>query len=167
MANQATALRLEEEIQEQMVLESSRSIKQRPSQFVQFLEKNGTRVILPTLLLYFGLMAGCNVITAYHDHQRQRASRQLQQLDVEKRHNMLVLDKLATKPRMLKLAKVIGLEQPSSERIHIIKSASSGPIRQIAKVKSKKVAWNSRTGSQLAAFVKRVAHGPGVATLND
>ena len=164
MANQATAFRLEEEIQEQIVLESPRSQQKRPSPFVQFVKNYGVKVIVPSVLLYFGLMSLCNVITANQDYMRQRASSQLSQLETEKRNNMLVLDKLATKPRMLKMAEVIGLEQPSLDRIRIIKSASSGPTRQIAK---NKVKGHTQGGSQFAAFVRRAIHGPGVATIND
>lgn len=168
MANQATALRLEEEQQEQLILEPrSKEQQARPSPFINYIQKNGTRVLLPAFLLYFGLMSCCNVITANQDYQRQRTSRQLAQLETEKRHNMLVLDKLATKPHMLRMAKVIGLEQPSTDRMRIIKTSSTGPTRKIAAVKGKKSAWHTKAESKLAALLKRIGHGPGVATLND
>ncbi len=168
MANQATALRLEEETpQEQLDLQAPPSRQERTSPFVKTLQNN-TKAIGFILFGYFILMACCNVITANQDYQRQRTTRQLAQLESEKRHNMLVLDKLATKPRMLKMAKVIGLEQPSTDRMHIIKSSNTGPTRAIAQANGKKTAWHTKTGSKLAALLRRIGHGPGVATtLND
>ncbi|MEI6520350.1 MAG: hypothetical protein WCO98_09990 [bacterium] len=169
MANTATAFKLDadiqEQVQEQLILTPTHNQQVRPSAFVQFLEKKWPVSIL-VLLLCVGLQSFCHVIIANQDYQRQRTSRQLAQLEADKRHNMLILDKLATKPRMIKMAQVIGLAQPSTDRLHIIKSASTGPARQIAKEKSTKSAW-AKSGSMWAAVFKRIGHGPGVATLND
>lgn len=165
MANSAAALKLESDIQELNGLVTEHKVETQESDFVKLLKQKKV-IIMCGLFVCFCIMAFCQVIIANQDYQRQRVSRQLALLENEKRHNMLELERSASTIQLMEKATKIGLAHPSNERVHIIKTASTGPSRQIAKVKSTKSAW-AKQGSMWAAVFKRIGHGPGVATLND
>jgi len=114
--------------------------------------------IVAVLIFY---IAG-NACIARQELRRQALVQQMAQLERERVQNILTLDRLAAQPRVIQLAQLQGLEQPTINRIHFVRVAEAYPGMTVAQTRpSKSNSWLARSKGQVMTALLRLSRGPG------
>ena len=156
-----------EEQQEQQLSPQPRQQRRRPAVAAW------ARLTLNTLLVACGVWALVTFVSTYagiaeYEMKSQALKHEYTRLNRESIELSLELERLATQPRLARVAQVQGLELPSPDRVHYLRASADYPETFLAQNAPQPAAtsWVKRSGQQLVAALGSAWQVLGGGTAN-